>query len=353
MKQGSLSAVTIRKTFLTITIATLASTNTLTADAWAAKEKFVRDKPHVNIGTIGASGIVLDLVDANETHTATTDENGEFWFEGLTPGAKRVFVGSLSAAGHPPDPGKIFIENAYVATLGGSHASKTSKPKEIVVVGSKSKPGTSRTAEWTDHNGADPGVTKYEIREDEDGNSTLTFGDGQSGQRLPTGVENITAEYRAGGGTEGAVGDPHKKWSDLDNMGGASAGAVGDPHKKWSDLDNMGGASAGAVGDPHKKWSDLDNMGGPSAAQTSDGHKKWINLDSLSYDDPGGLVVIRVPPEASGDSFFDIFVDVGVSSMKGRVLLDSDSQPARPTKPDLPDRPEKIDRPDLPTRPIR
>jgi predicted phage baseplate assembly protein len=40
---------------------------------------------------------------------------------------------------------------------------------------------------------------------DDDGTSTLIFGDGKSGARIPTGQENVTATYRAGIGTEGMV----------------------------------------------------------------------------------------------------------------------------------------------------
>lgn len=45
----------------------------------------------------------------------------------------------------------------------------------------------------------------YTIRHDDDGNSIITFGDGQQGARLPTGQENITATYRSGIGLEGEV----------------------------------------------------------------------------------------------------------------------------------------------------
>ncbi|HEY9755160.1 MAG TPA: putative baseplate assembly protein, partial [Oculatellaceae cyanobacterium] len=45
----------------------------------------------------------------------------------------------------------------------------------------------------------------YIARMDDEGNSTLIFGDGKSGTRIPTGQENVTATYRAGIGTEGMV----------------------------------------------------------------------------------------------------------------------------------------------------
>lgn len=42
-------------------------------------------------------------------------------------------------------------------------------------------------------------------RHADDGSVTVQFGDGQSGSRLPTGVENVSAEYRVGIGLEGQV----------------------------------------------------------------------------------------------------------------------------------------------------
>lgn len=46
----------------------------------------------------------------------------------------------------------------------------------------------------------------YTLRQNNDGNSIITFGDGYKGARLPSGQENITATYRSGIGLEGQVG---------------------------------------------------------------------------------------------------------------------------------------------------
>ena len=46
----------------------------------------------------------------------------------------------------------------------------------------------------------------YVVRIDNDAKSTVIFGDGVSGARLPTGQENIRATYRAGIGNDGEVG---------------------------------------------------------------------------------------------------------------------------------------------------
>lgn len=53
---------------------------------------------------------------------------------------------------------------------------------------------------------AGPRSQSYIIRHDNEGNSTITFGDGRQGTRLPTGQENIVATYRSGIGPEGEVG---------------------------------------------------------------------------------------------------------------------------------------------------
>jgi len=46
----------------------------------------------------------------------------------------------------------------------------------------------------------------YTLRLEDDGKTTLTFGDGASGSRLPSGQENIVATYRSGIGLAGEVG---------------------------------------------------------------------------------------------------------------------------------------------------
>jgi len=45
----------------------------------------------------------------------------------------------------------------------------------------------------------------YLVREDGDGVSWVQFGDGKTGARLPTGFENVTAEYRSGSGAHGEL----------------------------------------------------------------------------------------------------------------------------------------------------
>ena len=45
----------------------------------------------------------------------------------------------------------------------------------------------------------------YIVREDEDGNSWIQFGDGITGKRLPSGIKNVMARYRTGSGAFGSL----------------------------------------------------------------------------------------------------------------------------------------------------
>jgi hypothetical protein len=61
---------------------------------------------------------------------------------------------------------------------------------------------------WTEVaslHGSGPGDRVYVVRADADGKVTLTFGDGVTGARLPTGSENVTATYRVGIGLAGVL----------------------------------------------------------------------------------------------------------------------------------------------------
>ncbi|MDP9342039.1 MAG: putative baseplate assembly protein [Actinomycetota bacterium] len=51
--------------------------------------------------------------------------------------------------------------------------------------------------------GLGPRDRSYIVRIDDDARASVTFGDGESGARLPTGQENVTATYRSGIGPEG------------------------------------------------------------------------------------------------------------------------------------------------------
>jgi len=51
----------------------------------------------------------------------------------------------------------------------------------------------------------DPKEEIYIVREDEENNSWVQFGDGKTGARLPPGIRNVTAVYRTGTGAYGAL----------------------------------------------------------------------------------------------------------------------------------------------------
>jgi hypothetical protein len=61
---------------------------------------------------------------------------------------------------------------------------------------------------WTEVaslHGSGPGDRVYVVRADADGKVTITFGDGVTGARPPTGSENVTATYRVGIGLAGVL----------------------------------------------------------------------------------------------------------------------------------------------------
>ena len=53
--------------------------------------------------------------------------------------------------------------------------------------------------------GQPPRARAYMVRHDDEGGSTITFGDGKMGARLPSGQENVVAHYRRGLGLDGEV----------------------------------------------------------------------------------------------------------------------------------------------------
>jgi hypothetical protein len=53
--------------------------------------------------------------------------------------------------------------------------------------------------------GLGPGDRRFIVRTDDDGKATIVFGDGQTGARLPSGQQNVVANYRSGIGPDGEV----------------------------------------------------------------------------------------------------------------------------------------------------
>lgn len=53
--------------------------------------------------------------------------------------------------------------------------------------------------------GSTPTYQAYTVKIEDNGDTSVNFGDGKTGARLPSGTENITAKYRSGIGFKGAV----------------------------------------------------------------------------------------------------------------------------------------------------
>jgi predicted phage baseplate assembly protein len=94
-----------------------------------------------------------------------------------------------------------------------------------------------------DFRAAGPQDAVYILRTEEDGSTRLTFGDGVTGRRLPTGQGNVTATYRRGAGLAGNL-----EAGQLSLMAGKPAGlkAVTNP------LPPSGGADAEAMQDARR-----------------------------------------------------------------------------------------------------
>jgi len=89
------------------------------------------------------------------------------------------------------------------------------KQKPITYVASSAASGGTSTLAvrvngvlWEEvpwHFGEKPDRSLFVTRLDDDGAVRITFGDGERGRRLPTGVENVEATYRVGTGRDGMV----------------------------------------------------------------------------------------------------------------------------------------------------
>jgi hypothetical protein len=105
-------------------------------------------------------------------------------------------------------------------TLGGGDATQafqrfTLRQPPLTYVSSSDPSGALTTLEvrvndvlWhevPDFYGHDPEERIYVTRLDDDGKTTIIFGDGKTGARLPTGQENVKAKYRKGIGLSGLV----------------------------------------------------------------------------------------------------------------------------------------------------
>lgn len=89
------------------------------------------------------------------------------------------------------------------------------KNKPLTYVSTSGSGGAASTLELRVNNvlwdeasslyGLSPSDRSYIVRLADDGTTKITFGDGETGARLPTGSENVTAVYRSGIGLDGMV----------------------------------------------------------------------------------------------------------------------------------------------------
>jgi hypothetical protein len=86
---------------------------------------------------------------------------------------------------------------------------RTSRPRSAIgAAGSLRQPDTTAdgAVTWTYADevlAAPPAARVYGVEQDDSGTATVMFGDGTHGRRLPTGSENVIAQYRVGSGPSG------------------------------------------------------------------------------------------------------------------------------------------------------
>ncbi|MGB9182311.1 MAG: putative baseplate assembly protein [Pyrinomonadaceae bacterium] len=111
--------------------------------------------------------------------------------------------------------GETVAETLGSGDAGKSFQSFTLRQPPLTYVSSSAPSGRASTLEvrvndilWTEvpsFYGHKPEERIYITRTSDDGKTTVEFGDGQTGARLPTGQENVTATYRKGIGLAGLV----------------------------------------------------------------------------------------------------------------------------------------------------
>jgi hypothetical protein len=283
----------------TIGLAILALTTlTLTPASQASKENFDRSKPHLNIGSSGLDGVSIGLSGAGQEHTTSTDQDGQFWFEGLEPGAHKLSIGSLSSDSYPPDPIKIHIQHKDYAS---TSASKSKKAREIVVVGSK---------------------VKDVVRQQSASGKEAFF----------VKVDSETTTQNASADTTGndVIGD-----ADSDGAAGQQSGK---PKPKPKPKPSTG---SNTVQTEIVSLS-LHQSGGPPII--------FELADPRSAPDSFFDVFFETVPESAPDAFFELDIEVREGRVSGLIRHVKQQQPQRPDRLEIPDRPEKIELPDRPTR---
>ncbi|MES9991932.1 MAG: putative baseplate assembly protein [Candidatus Thiodiazotropha sp.] len=136
----------------------------------------------------------------------------------------------------------------------------------------------------------------YQTKRDNEGNTSTIFGDGKRGARLPTGVENVSAVYRAGIGKAGNVaagrisilGSPPLGVKEVTNPQIASGGADAesrDQARRNAPLAVLALDRLVSVEDYASFTRTYAGIGKAHAVSLSDGHRNLIHLTIAGADD--------------------------------------------------------------------
>jgi predicted phage baseplate assembly protein len=137
---------------------------------------------------------------------------------------------------------------------------------------------------------------RFVVRIDDDGTTSVVFGDGQRGARLPTGIENVQALYRTGIGRAGNLGPGQLRQLATRPLG---VSGVTNPLRSSGGADREGIDSARAsaprtvtafgrfvsVSDAEDFARTFAGIGKASAARLSDGQRQVVHLTIAGVDD--------------------------------------------------------------------
>lgn len=169
-----------------------------------------------------AQGIVaseLAMV-AGVTHDADRDLPGDIPHTTLTLARPLAYTYRRETVTINANVVKATHGETRTETLGSGDGTKplqrfTLKQSPLTHVSAETERGTSSTLQvrvndilWSEADsleGLAPSEPKYVSATDDEGKTTVTFGNGQQGRRLPTGPENVKAMYRTGIGKAGNV----------------------------------------------------------------------------------------------------------------------------------------------------
>jgi len=172
-------------------------------------QKMILTGERTDLPGVSASELVtLDLVEANDGRTSLTFLNNlSFTYKR----SSTTLNGNVAPANHGATVSEV---------LGNGDATRTFqefvlKQSPLTYTSSRNAAGSATSLSvrvndllWKEvpyFFGHGPNETIYITRRDNAGNTTVIFGDGSTGMRLPTGQSNVKASYRVGTGTPGLL----------------------------------------------------------------------------------------------------------------------------------------------------